>query len=82
MCQAPSGRLSWAGSGPGQSAGSVPRGGGGGGAGVAPGATEVGRSPGPGAEHRVRGRQGSELSLTSALSAQSRVFPLPHRPSR
>ena len=55
---------------------------GGGGAGVAPGATEVGRSPGPGAEHRVRGRQGSELSLTSALSAQSRVFPLPHRPSR
>ena len=30
VCQAPSGRLSWAGSGPGQSAGSVPRGGWGG----------------------------------------------------
>ena len=37
--------------------------------------------PGRGLNSKSRDR-GSELSLASALSAQSRAFPLPHRPSR
>lgn len=50
------------------------------GAGVAPGATEVWMKAREGLNSKSRDR-GSELSLASALSAQSRA-PSPHRPSR
>lgn len=39
-------------------------------------------APGRGLNSECGDDRGSELSLTSALSAQSRAFPLPHRPSR
>ena len=68
MCQAPSGRLSWAVSGPGL------------GCGVSAQRWVGGQGRCGSGCHSERGDRASGLSLASALSARSRAFPLPHHP--